>query len=166
MIPEYFVETEYNDGKTEGKKIKSLLAFSYIIKVLSLSFVVLCAIFGNWWYLFGFGGLYSVGIILRQSVLQRVEAYEYFLVKDTLKISVRNNFHIQITMCEIPLNSIKSIEQLKCTDVDKKDIEGIFAFPERKSIIKIRFIENTETKNLYFAPSKYMMALIHKRRKI
>ncbi len=166
MIPEYFVQTEFNDGKREGKAIKLLLTFSYLVKVFSLGFVVLSAVFSVWWYLFGFGALYAIGIVMRQAVLQRTEAYEYFLVKNVLKISMRNNFHTQKTLCEIPLEHIKSIETLKAVEVDTKDKEGIFAYPERKSIIKIRFIENTETKNLYFAPSRYLLALIQSRRKL
>lgn len=161
MLPDYFVQTEYNTGKAEANKVKAILFCSYSIKVLSLSFVVLSSIF-NMWYMFGFGALYAVGIVLRQWVLQRVEAYEYFFVRGRLKISVRNNFHKQKILADFPIDSIVGIEDVKDTDNEKTTVN---AWLPNKSIIKIRFIENGITKTLYFSPSRYMFALIKKRHK-
>lgn len=162
MIPDFFVQTELNLTPKESKTVKGLLAASYAVKVLSTGFIVLAAVF-NMWLMLGFAGVYAIGIALRQGVLGRVEAFEYFLIKDKLKISVRNNFHVQKVVAEIFMGDIVSLEAV--SELPHEN-DGIIAAPDNKSIIKMRFIENNTTKNLYFAPSEYMQALIRKRRNI
>lgn len=86
MMPEFFSETETNTGATEAKKVRKLLFLSYALKVASLLFVVLSAVFSPY-YLIGFAIFVISGIALKQSVLERTASFEYFFVRDTLKIT-------------------------------------------------------------------------------
>ena len=160
MMPEYFSETETNTGATEVKKVKKLLFWSYALKVASLLFVVLSAVFSPY-YLIGFAIFVMSGIALKQSVLERTASFEYFFVRDTLKITVFSNFGKKKYEISIPINDIVSIEREFERISEKTDV---FAAPEGKRIIKIRFIENSLTRNLYFSPCLYLEALIRNRK--
>ena len=160
MMPEFFSETETNTGATEGKKVKKLLFMSYALKVASLLFVVLSAVFSPY-YLIGFAIFMMSGIALKQSVLERTASFEYFFVRDTLKITAFSNFGKKKYEISIPINDIVSIEREFERIPEKTDV---FAVPEGKCIIKIRFIENSLTRNLYFSPCLYLEALIRNRK--
>lgn len=160
MMPEFFSETETNTGATEAKKVKKLLFWSYALKVASLLFVVLSAVFSPY-YLIGFAIFVMSGIALKQCVLERTASFEYFFVRDTLKISAFSNFGKKKYEISIPLNDIVSIEREFERIPEKTDV---FAAPEGKRIIKIRFIENSLTRNLYFSPCLYLEALIRNRK--
>ena len=160
MMPEFFSETETNTGATEAKKVKKLLFMSYASKVASLLFVVLSAVFSPY-YLIGFAIFMMSGIALKQSVLERTASFEYFFVRDTLKITAFSNFGKKKYEISIPINDIVSIEREFERIPEKTDV---FAAPEGKRIIKIRFIENSLTRNLYFSPCLYLEALIRNRK--
>ena len=160
MMPEFFSETETNTGATEAKKVKKLLFWSYALKVASLLFVVLSAVFSPY-YLIGFAIFMMSGIALKQSVLERTASFEYFFVRDTLKITAFSNFGKKKYEISIPINYIVSIEREFERIPEKTDV---FAAPEGKRIIKIRFIENSLTRNLYFSPCLYLEALIRNRK--
>lgn len=160
MMPEFFSETETNTGATEAKKVKKLLFWSYALKVASLLFVVLSVVFSPY-YLIGFAIFVMSGIALKQSVLERTASFEYFFVRDTLKISAFSNFGKKKYEISIPINDIVSIEREFERIPEKTDV---FAAPEGKCIIKIRFIENSLTRNLYFSPCLYLEALIRNRK--
>lgn len=160
MMPEFFSETETNTGATEAKKVKKLLFMSYALKVASLLFVVLSAVFSPY-YLIGFAIFMMSGIALKQSVLERTASFEYFFVRDTLKITAFSNFGKKKYEISIPINDIVSIEREFERIPEKTDV---FAAPEAKRIIKIRFIENSLTRNLYFSPCLYLEALIRNRK--
>lgn len=160
MMPEFFSETETNTGATEAKKVKKLLFWSYALKVASLLFVVLSAVFSPY-YLIGFTIFVMSGIALKQSVLERTASFEYFFVRDTLKITAFSNFGKKKYEISIPINDIVSIEREFERIPEKTDV---FAAPEGKCIIKIRFIENSLTRNLYFSPCLYLEALIRNRK--
>lgn len=160
MMPEFFSETETNTGATEAKKVKKLLFLSYASKVASLLFVVLSAVFSPY-YLIGFAIFVMSGIALKQSVLERTASFEYFFVHDTLKITAFSNFGKKKYEISIPINDIVSIEREFERIPEKTDV---FAAPEGKRIIKIRFIENSLTRNLYFSPCLYLEALIRNRK--
>lgn len=159
MMPEFFSETETNTGATEAKKVKKLLFLSYALKVASLLFVVLSAVFSPY-YLIGFAIFVMSGILMKQSVLERTASFEYFFVRDTLKITAFSNFGKKKYEISIPINDIVSIEREFERIPEKTDV---FAAPEGKRIIKIRFIENSLTRNLYFSPCLYLEALIRNR---
>ena len=137
MMPEFFSETETNTGATEAKKVKKLLFWSYALKVASLLFVVLGAVFSPY-YLIGFAIFVMLGIALKQSVLERTASFEYFFVRDTLKITAFSNFGKKKYEFSIPINDIVSIEREFERIPEKTDV---FAAPEGKRIIKIRFNE-------------------------
>lgn len=160
MMPEFFSETETNTGATEAKKVKKLLFWSYALKVASLLFVVLSVVFSPY-YLIGFAIFMMSGIALKQSVLERTASFEYFFVRDTLKITAFSNFGKKKYEISIPINDIVSIEREFERIPEKTDI---FAAPEGKRIIKIRFNENSLTRNLYFSPCLYLEALIRNRK--
>lgn len=160
MIPEFFSETETNTGATEAKKVKKLLFLSYALKVASLLFVVLSVVFSPY-YLIGFAIFVMSGIAMKQSVLERTASFEYFFVRDTLKITAFSNFGKKKYEISIPINDIVSIEREFERIPEKTDV---FATPEGKRIIKIRFIENSLTRNLYFSPCLYLEALIRNRK--
>lgn len=160
MMPEFFSETETNTGATETKKVKKLLFLSYALKVASLLFVVLSAVFSPY-YLIGFAFFVMSGIAMKQSVLERTASFEYFFVRDTLKITAFSNFGKKQYEISIPINDIVSIEREFERIPEKTDV---FAAPEGKRIIKIRFIENSLTRNLYFSPCLYLEALIRNRK--
>lgn len=160
MMPEFFSETETNTGATEAKKVKKLLFLSYALKVASLLFVVLSAVFSPY-YLIGFAIFIMSGIALKQSVLERTASFEYFFVRDTLKITAFSNFGKKKYEFSIPINDIVSIEREFERIPEKTDV---FAAPEGKRIIKIRFIENSLTRNLYFSPCLYLEVLIRNRK--
>ena len=160
MMPEFFSETETNTGATEAKKVKKLLFMSYALKVASLLFVVLSAVFSPY-YLIGFAIFVMSGIALKQSVLERTASFEYFFVRGTLKITAFSNFGKKKYEISIPINDIVSIEREFERIPEKTDV---FAAPEGKRIIKIRFIENSLTRNLYFSPCLYLEALIRNRK--
>lgn len=160
MMPEFFSETETNTGATESKKVKKLLFLSYALKVASLLFVVLSVVFSPY-YLIGFAIFVMSGIALKQSVLERTASFEYFFVRDTLKITAFSNFGKKKYEISIPINDIVSIEREFERIPEKTDV---FAAPEGKRIIKIRFIENSLTRNLYFSPCLYLEALIRNRK--
>lgn len=160
MMPEFFSETETNTGATEAKKVKNLLFLSYALKVASLLFVVLSAVFSPY-YLIGFAIFVMSGILMKQSVLERTASFEYFFVSDTLKITAFSNFGKKKYEISIPINDIVSIEREFERIPEKTDV---FAAPEGKRIIKIRFIENSLTRNLYFSPCLYFEALIRNRK--
>lgn len=160
MMPEFFSETETNTGAAESKKVKKLLFWSYALKVASLLFVVLSAVFSSY-YLVGFAIFVISGIALKQSVLERTASFEYFFVRDTLKITAFSNFGKKKYEISIPINDIVSIEREFEQIPEKTDV---FAAPEGKRIIKIRFIENSLTRNLYFSPCLYLEALIRNRK--
>lgn len=160
MMPEFFSETETNTGATETKKVNKLLFLSYALKVASLLFVVLSAVFSPY-YLIGFAIFVISGIALKQSVLERTASFEYFFVRDTLKITAFSNFGKKKYEISIPINDIVSIEREFERIPEKTDV---FAAPEGKRIIKIRFIENSLTRNLYFSPCLYLEALIRNRK--
>lgn len=160
MMPEFFSETEMNTGATETKKVKKLLFLSYALKVASLLFVVLSAVFSPY-YLIGFAIFVMSGIAMKQSVLERTASFEYFFVRDTLKITAFSNFGKKKYEISIPINDIVSIEREFERIPEKTDV---FAAPEGKRIIKIRFIENSLTRNLYFSPCLYLEALIRNRK--
>ncbi len=160
MMPEFFSETETNTGATEAKKVKNLLFLSYALKVASLLFVVLSAVFSPY-YLIGFAIFMMSGIAMKQSVLERTASFEYFFVRDTLKITAFSNFGKKKYEISIPINDIVSIEREFEQIPEKTDV---FAAPEDKRIIKIRFIENSLTRNLYFSPCLYLEALIRNRK--
>lgn len=160
MMPEFFSETETNTGATEAKKVKKLLFWSYALKVASLLFVVLSAVFSPY-YLIGFAIFVISGIAMKQSVLERTASFEYFFVRDTLKITAFSNFGKKKYEISIPINDIVSIEREFERIPEKADV---FAAPEGKRIIKIRFIENSLTRNLYFSPCLYLEALIRNRK--
>ena len=160
MMPEFFSETETNTGATEAKKVKNLLFLSYALKVASLLFVVLSAVFSPY-YLIGFAIFVISGIALKQSVLERTASFEYFFVRDTLKITAFSNFGKKKYEISIPINDIVSIEREFERIPEKTDV---FAAQEGKRIIKIRFIENSLTRNLYFSPCLYLEALIRNRK--
>lgn len=160
MMPEFFSETETNTGATEAKKVKNLLFLSYALKVASLLFVVLSAVFSPY-YLIGFAIFVMSGILMKQSVLERTASFEYFFVRDTLKITAFSNFGKKKYEISIPINDIVSIEREFERIPEKTDV---FAAPEGKRIIKIRFIENSLTRNLYFSPCLYFEALIRNRK--
>lgn len=160
MMPEFFSETETNTGATEAKKVKILLFWSYALKVASLLFVVLSAVFSPN-YLIGFAIFLILGIALKQSVLERTASFEYFFVRDTLKITAFSNFGKKKYEISIPINDIVNIEREFERIPEKTDV---FAAPEGKRIIKIRFIENSLTRNLYFSPCLYLEALIRNRK--
>lgn len=160
MMPEFFSETETNTGAAESKKVKKLLFWSYALKVASLLFVVLSVVFSPY-YLIGFAIFVMSGIALKQSVLERTASFEYFFVRDTLKITAFSNFGKKKYEISIPINDIVSIEREFERIPEKTDV---FAAPEGKRIIKIRFIENSLTRNLYFSPCLYLEALIRNRK--
>lgn len=160
MMPEFFSETETNTGATEAKKVKKLLFLSYALKVASLLFVVLSAVFSPY-YLIGFAIFVMSGILMKQSVLERTASFEYFFVRDTLKITAFSNFGKKKYEISIPINDIVSIEREFERISEKTDV---FAAPEGKRIIKIRFTENSLTRNLYFSPCLYLEALIRNRK--
>lgn len=160
MMPEFFSETETNTGAIEAKKVKKLLFWSYALKVASLLFVVLSAVFSPY-YLIGFAIFVMSGIALKQSVLERTASFEYFFVRDTLKITAFSNFGKKKYEISIPINDIVSIEREFERIPEKTDV---FAAPEGKRIIKIRFIENSLTRSLYFSPCLYLEALIRNRK--
>lgn len=160
MTPEFFSETETNTGATEAKKVKKLLFWSYALKVASLLFVVLSAVFSPY-YLIGFAIFVMSGIAMKQSVLERTASFEYFFVRDTLKITAFSNFGKKKYEISIPINDIVSIEREFERIPEKTDV---FAASEGKRIIKIRFIENSLTRNLYFSPCLYLEALIRNRK--
>lgn len=160
MMPEFFSETETNTGATEAKKVKKLLFLSYALKVASLLFVVLSVVFSPY-YLIGFAIFVMSGIAMKQSVLDRTASFEYFFVRDTLKITAFSNFGKKKYEISIPINDIVSIEREFELIPEKTDV---FAAPEGKRIIKIRFIENSLTRNLYFSPCLYLEALIRNRK--
>lgn len=160
MMPEFFSETETNTGAAESKKVKKLLFWSYALKVASLLFVVLSAVFSPY-YLIGFAIFVMSGILMKQSVLERTASFEYFFVRDTLKIAAFSNFGKKKYEISIPINDIVSIEREFERIPEKTDV---FAAPEGKRIIKIRFIENSLTRNLYFSPCLYLEALIRNRK--
>lgn len=160
MMPEFFSETETNTSATEAKKVKKLLFWSYALKVASLLFVVLSVVFSPY-YLTGFAIFVMSGIALKQSVLERTASFEYFFVRDTLKITAFSNFGKKKYEISIPINDIVSIEREFERIPEKTDV---FAAPEGKRIIKIRFIENSLTRNLYFSPCLYLEALIRNRK--
>lgn len=160
MMPEFFSETETNTGATEAKKVKKLLFMSYALKVASLLFVVLGVVFSPY-YLIGFAIFVISGIAMKQSVLERTASFEYFFVRDTLKITAFSNFGKKKYEISIPINDIVSIEREFVRIPEKTDV---FAAPEGKRIIKIRFIENSLTRNLYFSPCLYLEALIRNRK--
>lgn len=160
MMPEFFSETETNIGATEAKKVKKLLFLSYALKVASLLFVVLSVVFSPY-YLIGFAIFVMSGIAMKQSVLDRTASFEYFFVRDTLKITAFSNFGKKKYEISIPINDIVSIEREFERIPEKTDV---FAAPEGKRIIKIRFIENSLTRNLYFSPCLYLEALIRNRK--
>lgn len=160
MMPEFFSETETNTGATEAKKVKKLLFMSYALKVASLLFVVLSVVFSPY-YLIGFAIFVMSGIAMKQSVLERTASFEYFFVRDTLKITAFSNFGKKKYEISIPINDIVSIEREFERIPEKTDV---FAAPEGKRIIKIRFIENNLTRNLYFSPCLYLEALIRNRK--
>lgn len=160
MMPEFFSETETNTGATEAKKVKKLLFLSYALKVASLLFVVLSVVFSPY-YLIGFATFVISGIALKQSVLERTACFEYFFVRDTLKITAFSNFGKKKYEISIPINDIVSIEREFERIPEKTDV---FAAPEGKRIIKIRFIENSLTRSLYFSPCLYLEALIRNRK--
>lgn len=160
MMPEFFSETETNTGVTEAKKVKKLLFLSYALKVASLLFVVLSVVFSPY-YLIGFAIFVISGIAMKQSVLERTASFEYFFVRDTLKITAFSNFGKKKYEISIPINDIVSIEREFERIPEKTDV---FAAPEGKRIIKIRFIENSLTRNLYFSPCLYLEALIRNRK--
>ncbi len=160
MMPEFFSETETNTGATEAKKVKKLLFLSYALKVASLLFVVLSVVFSPY-YLIGFAIFVISGIAMKQSVLERTASFEYFFVRDTLKITAFSNFGKKKYEISIPINNIVSIEREFERIPEKTDV---FAAPEGKRIIKIRFIENSLTRNLYFSPCLYLEALIRNRK--
>lgn len=160
MMPEFFSETETNTGATETKKVKKLLFWSYALKVASLLFVVLSAVFSPY-YLIVFAIFVMSGIAIKQSVLERTASFEYFFVRDTLKITAFSNFGKKKYEISIPINDIVSIEREFERIPEKTDV---FAAPEGKRIIKIRFIENSLTRNLYFSPCLYLEALIRNRK--
>jgi len=160
MMPEFFSETETNTGATEAKKVKKLLFWSYALKVASLLFVVLSVVFSPY-YLIGFAFFMMSGILMKQSVLERTASFEYFFVRDTLKITAFSNFGKKKYEISIPINDIVSIEREFERIPEKTDV---FAAPEGKRIIKIRFIENSLTRNLYFSPCLYLEALIRNRK--
>lgn len=160
MMPEFFSETETNTGAAETKKVKKLLFWSYALKVASLLFVVLSAVFSPY-YLIGFAIFVMSGIAMKQSVLERTASFEYFFVRDTLKITAFSNFGKKKYEISIPINYIVSIEREFERIPEKTDV---FAAPEGKRIIKIRFIENSLTRNLYFSPCLYLEALIRNRK--
>lgn len=160
MMPEFFSETETNTGATEAKKVKKLLFWSYALKVASLLFVVLSVVFSPY-YLIGFAIFMMSGILMKQSVLERTASFEYFFVRDTLKITAFSNFGKKKYEISIPINNIVSIEREFERIPEKTDV---FAAPEGKRIIKIRFIENSLTRNLYFSPCLYLEALIRNRK--
>lgn len=160
MMPEFFSETETNTGATEAKKVKNLLFLSYALKVASLLFVVLSVVFSPY-YLIGFAIFMISGILMKQSVLERTASFEYFFVRDTLKITAFSNFGKKKYEISIPINDIVSIEREFERIPEKTDV---FAAPEGKRIIKIRFIENSLTRNLYFSPCLYLEALIRNRK--
>lgn len=158
-LPEYFVQTEYNTGPEERKKVKAVLGVSYALKVLALAFAVLSAVFGPW-YLAGFAGLYCAGIICRQSVFQRTEAYEYFLVRDRLKISRRNNFGRQTLLLDIALPSVTGFTEEIPVKGDRTVLD---ASVPGKNVMKITFMENGSAGTAYFSPSAYLTDLIKRR---
>lgn len=160
MMPEFFSETETNTGATEAKKVKNLLFLSYALKVASLLFVVLSAVFSPY-YLIGFAIFVMSGIAMKQSVLERTASFEYFFVRDTLKITAFSNFGKKKYEISIPINDIVSIEREFERIPEKTDV---FAAPEGKRIIKIRFIENSLTRDLYFSPCLYLEALIRNKK--
>lgn len=160
MMPEFFSETETNTGATEVKKVKKLLFLSYALKVASLLFVVLSVVFSPY-YLIGFAIFVMSGILMKQSALDRTASFEYFFVRDTLKITAFSNFGKKKYEISIPINDIVSIEREFERIPEKTDV---FAAPEGKRIIKIRFIENSLTRNLYFSPCLYLEALIRNRK--
>ena len=160
MMPEFFSETETNTGATEAKKVKKLLFWSYALKVASLLFVVLSAVFSPY-YLIGFAIFMMSGIALKQSVLERTASFEYFFVRDTLKITAFSNFGKKKYEISIPINDIVSIEREFERIPEKTDV---FAAPEVKRIIKIRFVDDSLTRNLYFSPCLYLEALIRNRK--
>lgn len=160
MMPEFFSETETNTGATEAKKVKNLLFLSYALKVASLLFVVLSAVFSPY-YLIGFAIFVISGIAMKQSVLERTASFEYFFVRDTLKITAFSNYGKKKYEISIPINDIVSIEREFERIPENTDV---FAAPEGKRIIKIRFIENSLTRNLYFSPCLYLEALIRNRK--
>ena len=134
--------------------------WSYALKVASLLFVVLSVVFSPY-YLIGFAIFVMSGIALKQSVLERTASFEYFFVRDTLKITAFSNFGKKKYEISIPINDIVSIEREFERIPEKTDV---FAAPDGKRIIKIRFIENNLTRNLYFSPCLYLEALIRNRK--
>ena len=82
-------------------------------------------------------------------------------MRDTLKITAFSNFGKKKYEISIPINDIVSIEREFERIPEKTDV---FAAPEGKRIIKIRFIENSLTRNLYFSPCLYLEALIRNRK--
>lgn len=161
MTPEYFVQTELNTGKTETKKVRAMIYSSYALKTISLVFIVLTAVFG-YIYLTGFFITLIAGVALKQATLERTASYEYLLARNSLTISAVNNFGKTRFTVRIPIDQIVGIEN---ADEAKPDKSDVFAAPEGKSIIKIRFNDNGTTKCLYFSPLFYFEALLRQRQK-
>jgi hypothetical protein len=154
MMPEYFVQTEYNDTEAAKNRVKVLLACSYAIKLLSFVFVFLS--FKNVWYIVGFIATYAVGICLRQSVLQLIGRYEYFLVRGVLKIKVFTNFEVERQSLEIPLSLVTSAEDAVCAALSA----DVLAAPEGQNGLKIIYKDGDVERSVSFAPSRYLRALL------
>lgn len=151
MLPTDFVQTQNNDSKNQTKKIKTYLVWSYVFKTLSLIFVVLG--FYNAWYFSGFVLLFLIGVALRQLTLEMVGSFEYFLIGKRLIFSATTNFNVKKKIYEIKIDDI----------IDFYKIEFI---PENEAIILASqddtlYMLKTDTLLIYFAPSRYMVALIN-----
>ncbi|MEG1791102.1 MAG: hypothetical protein RR033_01275 [Clostridia bacterium] len=154
MLPNYFVQTEFNDSENERKIVKKLLLSSYIIKVLSLTFLFL--LFKSSWFLIGFVLTYSIGIAFRQSVLQRIARFEYFYVNGHLKISNVTNFDKVSLLADINVSDIINFDKTST----KNCAEEIVAATDSETYCKITYKDGEKTKNLLFLPSKYLLSLI------
>lgn len=150
MLPNYFVQTQYNDSKIQTKKVKNYLVWSYVMKTISLVFVVLG--FYNAWYFIGFVVLFAIGITLRQITLEMVGSFEYFLVNRQLIFSATTNFNIKKQVFLINLDDVLGFQQKAPSKLEANILASV-----DDNLYELKTYSDT----IYFAPSKYMTALIN-----
>lgn len=175
MWLQLFSQTEYNNTKAASKKVKSLLAVSYTLKVGALVFLFF--VLKSPWYFAGFAAVYGFGIIFRQSVLEMTASYEYFFAQDKLIISKFSNFGKKKVLLTVDLTQkivfgdaidADKVEKIKAENKHNKtgNRTAIFAVPDGLGCLSVTINQNTADTTLYFCPSDYLRALIEVKNKV
>ncbi len=141
-----------------GSKTKQILSVSAIL--LSLGFVML-SVFVSWFFMFGFGAFFIIGMIYLQLYNSLAKEYTYSFSYERLVIAKKNVVNRQSRILCVLFEDVVSFDLMQGM-CDDSDIVACQTANEA-GVRELLYREDGKIRRLIFEPDDYMVALIREK---